>query len=247
MNAVGTVLLFGSLWGAFYLSGAKAREAEKNEGFAVVELFTSEGCSSCPPADRLIEKLSASNQDKQVYIMAYHVDYWDHQGWKDRFSSGDYSRRQHQYADWLRVQSLYTPQIVVNGSEEYVGSDEQSVTNAISRSLGNKSTDELVLNSRIEGTKINVSYQAKSKDQDANLVFALVQKKAQSDVRAGENTGRKLSHVQIVRKLDQVKISDEGKATIPLPEDFKGNDWELIGFVQKTANGQITAAAKSAL
>ena len=247
MNALGTVLLFGGLWGAFYVSGAKAREAEKNEGFAVVELFTSEGCSSCPPADRLLEKLNASNQDKAVYVMAFHVDYWDHQGWKDKFSSGEYSRRQHKYADWLRLQSLYTPQIVVNGSEEYVGSDEQSVTNAISRSLGKKSTDELVLNSRIEGKNIKVDYQAKSNDPDASIVFALVQKKAQSDVKAGENTGRKLSHVQIVRKLDQVKLSDKGNVTIAVPADFRSTEWELISFVQQAVNGKITAAAKSAL
>src|SRR5882757_7431762 len=97
-----------------------------SKGFAVVELSTSEGCSSCPPADELVEKIQKDNKNGKIYILAFHVDYWDHQGWKDRFSDREFSNRQRQYAGWLNLQTVYTPQIVVNGTTEYVGSDQSS-------------------------------------------------------------------------------------------------------------------------
>src|ERR1700739_3900608 len=81
-----------------------------DKGFAVIELFTSEGCSSCPPADQLVAKIEKEVKDRPVYILAYHVGYWNNSGWKDAFSSADYSKRQRDYASWLHVQSVYTPQ-----------------------------------------------------------------------------------------------------------------------------------------
>jgi hypothetical protein len=86
-----------------------------------------EGCSSCPPADELIDRIQKDNDNKQIYIMAFHVDYWDHQGWKDRFSDPEFSKRQRQYANWLNLQTVYTPQIVVNGATEHVGSDQDAI------------------------------------------------------------------------------------------------------------------------
>src|SRR5580704_5223589 len=80
-----------------------------NKGFAVVELFTSEGCSSCPPADELVAKIEKESKDKPVYILAYHVDYWNRLGWKDVFSSAEYSKRQNEYAGYLHLQQIYTP------------------------------------------------------------------------------------------------------------------------------------------
>src|ERR1700709_1440967 len=88
--------------------------AAAGKGFAVIELFTSEGCSSCPPADALVARVQKESNDKPVYILAFHVDYWNHLGWKDAFSSAEYSERQNQYARWLKLSSVYTPQIVVN-------------------------------------------------------------------------------------------------------------------------------------
>src|ERR1700749_4297588 len=82
----------------------------ENKGVAVVELFTSEGCSSCPPADELVARIQKEDKDKQVYILAFHVDYWNRLGWKDVFSSADFSKRQNEYANWLNLQSVYTPQ-----------------------------------------------------------------------------------------------------------------------------------------
>src|SRR5476651_2422634 len=98
-----------------------------NQRFAVVELFTSEGCSSCPPADEAIAKLQKESNGKPVYILAFHVDYWNRLGWKDVFSNADYSERQNEYAKYLRLESVYTPQVVVNGKKEFVGSEESTL------------------------------------------------------------------------------------------------------------------------
>ncbi|MEO6849831.1 MAG: DUF1223 domain-containing protein, partial [Mucilaginibacter sp.] len=119
--------------------GIKNKKIVKTEvtskGFAVVELFTSEGCSSCPPADAVVAKVQKESANKPVYILAYHVDYWNRLGWKDVFSSPEYSARQNQYAHWLKLSSVYTPQVVVNGRTEFVGSEEGALRGAISTNL----------------------------------------------------------------------------------------------------------------
>jgi len=216
--------------------------AHNSKGFAVVELFTSEGCSSCPPADKLVEKIQKENASQPVYILAFHVDYWDFQGWKDRFANPDYSARQRRYADWLHLETVYTPQVVINGASECVGSDEGSLTKAITAGLDQTTAATLTLQGNIQGDKLNVEYNT-TDEKNAELVLALVQKSAESNVRAGENAGRKLSHVQIVRQLVYQDVNDKKKITINLPKDFNQNSWEVIGFVQHKNDGHITAGA----
>jgi len=96
------------------------------EPVAVVELFTSEGCSSCPPADRILSRLTAETQrdHRRIYTLSFHVDYWDRLGWRDPYSSSANSDRQRQYAELMKLQSVYTPQMIVNGRIEFVGSDQ---------------------------------------------------------------------------------------------------------------------------
>jgi hypothetical protein len=224
-------------------SSKKPPLAHNNNGFAVVELFTSEGCSSCPPADKLVERIQSENANQPIYILAFHVDYWDFQGWKDRFANPDYSARQRRYADWLHLETVYTPQVVINGTSECVGSDEGSLTKAITAGLDQTAAATLTLQGNVEGDKLNVEYNT-SNDKNADLVLALVQKSAESNVRAGENAGRKLSHVQIVRQLAYQQINDKKKITINLPKDFNQIGWELIGFVQQKNNGRITAVSR---
>jgi hypothetical protein len=216
-----------------------------NKGFALVELFTSEGCSSCPPADKLLEKLQQENASQPVYVIAFHVDYWDHQGWKDRFSDRAYTERQRRYADWLRVESIYTPQVVVNGSGEYVGSDEARIVKAVNAAVNRMADNTLTLTSQTENNQLKVNYELTGQTGKKALFLALVQKKANTQVKAGENEGRALTHVQIVRQLIPVNIKPSGSTTIDLPADYNKEGWELIGFVQHTGNGRITAAARA--
>lgn len=228
---------------------AKNLSLKGNEkGFAVVELFTSEGCSSCPPADALVARIQKENPDKKIYILAYHVDYWDRQGWKDVYSDADYSKRQSRYANWLNLQSVYTPQIVMNGKTEFVGSDQGSLLRSISASLQETPNKTLTIKTTVANGQVNVDYQTNEAVKKSELVIALVQKSGQTKVRAGENSGRTLTHVQIVRKLIIESLrTDSGKLSFAVPEDYKTNEWELIGFVQNNADGSILSAAKSEL
>lgn len=217
------------------------------KGFAVVELFTSEGCSSCPAADELVAKIQKEVSDKPVYILAFHVDYWNRLGWRDVFSNADYSRRQNDYANYLKIQSVYTPQIVVNGKTEFVGSQEGTLRNAIRTSLGKAAEDQLTLNVTGQtATKAELRYNIAVDNKNTVLLLALVQKTAQTKVRSGENGGRTLSHVQIVRNLQTVKLNGKtGSASIALPHNFDAHGWEVIGFLQNTVRGTITGAAKT--
>lgn len=219
------------------------------KGFAVVELFTSEGCSSCPPADELVARIQKEDKDKPVYILAFHVDYWNRLGWKDVFSSADYSKRQNEYANWLNLQSVYTPQIVVNGKKEFVGSEEGTLRNAITAGLRNNPAATLTLNTQKGQDRISVQYRVNGAEKNTNLLLALVQKAAQTKVQRGENGGRTLSHVQIVRKIQSVALSagGNGNAAIALPEGINAQDWEVIGLVQNQTSGEILAAAKANL
>jgi hypothetical protein len=217
------------------------------KGFAVVELFTSEGCSSCPPADALVARVQKESAEKPVYILAFHVDYWNRLGWKDVFSSHDYSSRQYQYSKLIKSE-VYTPQIIVNGHTEFVGSDEKSLRNAIKTGLENPAKTELVLsNIKVEGDKANVQYHATGVTNGSNLLIALIEKNATTKVQSGENGGRTLSHVQIVTQLKSISLKSNvnGTESIALPHGFDPQKFELIGFVQNTSTGEITGATKA--
>jgi hypothetical protein len=239
-----TIVAFGFLSFATDVNKVKA-----NKGFAVVELFTSEGCSSCPPADALIEKIQKESNDQPVYILAFHVDYWDRLGWKDSFSSAAYSKRQNQYSQWLNAQ-VYTPQAVVNGSKEFVGSKEGAMRSAIKDQLQKGSSAGLELSDikRDEG-KITLQYHVQLKPANTSLLLALVEKNAVSKVLRGENGGRTLSHVQIVRNLQTIHLNGQnnGAGTLEIPAGLDGNGLEVIAFLQNNSNGEIIAATKSGI
>ncbi|WP_343672041.1 DUF1223 domain-containing protein [Chitinophaga sp.] len=199
-----------------------------SQGFIVLELFTSEGCSSCPPAEELLASIQT---DKPVYILEYHVDYWDRLGWKDPFSSHQFSERQYQYSRFLSSQ-VYTPQLVMNGTSECVGSDAAIVNKTINAALSKPAKTTLNVQGTIRGGKLTVNQK--------NILIAIVQKHAVSQVKRGENEGRTLSHIQIVRSLRLVK----GKEAIDLPDGFNLQDYEIIAMVQNPSTGEITAVSR---
>jgi hypothetical protein len=219
------------------------------KGFAVIELFTSEGCSSCPPADELAAKIQKEYRDQPVYILAYHVDYWNRLGWRDVFSNAAYSARQYQYAKYLKIQQVYTPQIVVNGKKEFVGSEEVTLRNAIKSSLKQDASAQITLTDlKANGNKATLHYQTEGNGNNTVLLLALVQKNAVSNVRAGENSGRKLAHVQIIHELRSVILSNGrgGVESIDLPKEFNPQGWEVIALIQNTNTGEIIGAVKQA-
>jgi hypothetical protein len=222
-------------------------ETISNTGFAVVELFTSEGCSSCPPADAVVAKLQKESNGKPIYILAFHVDYWNNLGWKDIFSDAGYSKRQRDYAKYLLAQ-VYTPQVVVNGKTEFVGSEEGHLNNAVKSALQKQALSQITLvNMQTSSKFVQVHYEVKDNGNHSTLLLALIQKTAQSQVKAGENSGHTLSHVQIVRDLKTVPLSinTAGTEKISLPDSFTPQNWEVIGLIQNTTTGEIMGAAKA--
>lgn len=235
--------------GLFSFKSRPAAKADKPAGFAVVELFTSEGCSSCPPADEIVAKIEKESAGKPVYILAFHVDYWNRLGWKDQFSSAAYSQRQSKYADWLHLSSVYTPQAVVNGKKEFVGSEEGTLRSSIKSSLAIPSAEMITLSDlKTDAGKVSVHYRVAGDSKNSTLLIALVQKNAVSKVLKGENAGSTLSHVQIVKDVQSTDLStgSSGNVLLPLPANVKGG-LELIAFVQKKNSGEITGANKIAL
>jgi len=231
---------------AFAVSAFKNNPATSKvpagNGFVLIELFTSEGCSSCPPADELVAKIQKEDKDKAVYILAYHVDYWNNLGWKDQFSSAAYSQRQRQYAAWLKAE-VYTPQIVVNGKKEFVGSEEGTLRNAIQSGLQKQDNSSLTFsNTRIDHDQLSVQYQTKGGN---TLLIAFVQKAATTKVKNGENGGKTLSHINIVKALNSVALHQpNGNASVRLPDGYNQQNWDIIGFTQNTQTGEVLSAQR---
>lgn len=219
------------------------------KGIAVLELFTSEGCSSCPPADALMGKIQNEYKDGHVYVLAYHVDYWDKQGWKDIFSNADYTKRQYDYAQWLGIEPVYTPQVIINGKTEHIASQESIVRASITKALSKPAIANLSLKAIQKNDILTVTHTISGASKNSRLLLAIIQKTAQSKVRRGENGGRVLSHYQIVRHLHNTALNRSGKgsANINLPKGFNSKDFEVIGVVQDMNSGAILGAAKAIL
>jgi hypothetical protein len=223
-------------------SSAKNSSENSNNGFAVVELFTSEGCSSCPPADNAVAKLLKEHSDN-VYVLGYHVDYWDNLGWKDIFSNAAYTQMQREYAKAFQLSSVYTPQIVVNGTEQFVGSNEAKLNNVVNKELQQASIVRLNIDAKsIDNKTVMVNYSTDARD--VKLKIALIQLNAENKIRRGENTGATLHHVNIVRDLQTISATDKGNVTVDIPEGLTAKDCRVIAFTQNTGDNKITAATE---
>ena len=220
-------------------------------GFAVVELFTSEGCSSCPPADQLLREITqkAKEENLTIYTLGFHVDYWNYLGWEDVFSQKDYSRRQYQYAQAMQTTSVYTPQLIINGTKAFNGSDREQAWKTIHQALQKPSS--LKLNLSIAEKSANtyeLSYQISSIPPDSTLNFALVEKNLKSNVSRGENTGRLLQHDNVVRFFNTTDIkAPEHKITFSINNQWKKEDLAVIAYIQNKKDTMIVAAAQTGL
>jgi hypothetical protein len=183
----------------------------------LVELFTSEGCSSCPPADALLGRLRQefAGRGFEVIPLGFHVDYWNSLGWKDRFSAAEFSRRQEQYARALRVDGPYTPQMVVDGETEFVGSESARASAAIAEAANRSQRAQIELSlSALD----KLTVKASSAENGAQVMLAITEDNLSTKVGAGENNGRELHHAAVVRELHPLgKIQNGSFATsVPL-------------------------------
>lgn len=217
-------------------------------GFVLVELFTSEGCSSCPAADEAVAAI-AHKYKEQVFVLGFHVDYWNRLGWKDQFSNAAYSNRQKEYASSFSLNSIYTPQVVVNGREEMVGSNKRQLEETIESELDKNIPFTLQVTATFSSNaNITVLYSTNA-EVNNKLNIALVQLNASTQVKSGENNGRTLSHINIVRSFQSIDLKEmkSGKLSIKLPDGLTFNQFRLIAFTQDKVNYHITSIAATSI
>ncbi|MRX68608.1 DUF1223 domain-containing protein [Flavobacterium resistens] len=233
----------------FFLIGNSifSQNNKDKKGFAFLELYTSEGCSSCPPADELMGKIQHEYKDSNVFVLSYHVDYWDKQGWKDVFSNAANTKRQYDYAKFMEKDPIYTPQLIINGKIDYIGSQETAVQNGIRTALLKPAVTEITLEASKQENKLNLNYNINKISKNNRLYVAVVQKAAKSNVKRGENANHVLSHFQIVRSLNGFALTgnQKGNVSLSLPKGFNSKDFEIIGFVQDMNSGIILGANRA--
>jgi len=205
----------------------------------IVELFTSQGCSSCPPADALISQL-AQNRG-QVIPLAFHVDYWDHLGWRDPFSSRLWTQRQMMYVRSFALNGGYTPQMVVNGSRQFVGSNRMAMNAAVEEASRAKSVGTVQIDATRAGTRIDATIHADA-PATSDIVLVLFENGIATQIERGENEGRRATDDAIVRRIVRV---GSGSLTKSVSVDTDPS-WKKLGavvFVQDRRSLAITAAA----
>lgn len=222
-------------------------EDSYGDSFVVIELFTSEGCSSCPPADRLLAKLAKQESTRRFFLLSYHVDYWDYLGWKDRFSSPSFSDRQRWYAVKFASRRIYTPQMIINGTQAFVGSREDIAGVEIEKALKQKAAAKLSLKI-VDHREKKVSLVALTNEEIPSstvLLMSIIQKFAETAVLRGENRGEKLQHVNVVRTLQKATAVANQQIPITLrrPLDVQAEQLQIMAFLQDENSGEILAAS----
>lgn len=210
----------------------------------VLELFTSQGCSSCPSADRLLKEVTESPEQAHIIALAYHVDYWNRLGWRDPFSKLAYTNYQQEYGRKFGGRSIYTPQLVINGTKHIVGSDKASLNTSFSKLKNKKLPFPISINNVTKnGTSISLEYDTLL-SQNNRLNIVLVLKEHTTVVKRGENRNRILidTHIVIDKKVIYNNDTSDSKITF---EDvsFDLAVLEVVAYIQKD-NLEIIGATK---
>jgi hypothetical protein len=250
-------LLAASMFAAIVTTPLMAEQASSSDATqpVVVELFTSEGCSSCPPADRVAIDLQ-KDLGSDVIVLSEHVDYWNYLGWQDPYSAPLFTSRQHDYAKKLGQQSVYTPEAIVDGTFGMVGSGRGNLKNAIEKA-------SRVPKVRVSISSSNAADDASKKElgisaiapsgssgTNAQLFIAVTENNLRSNVRSGENGGSVLEHTGVVRYLhkvgESVKLEDNKQITlnteVRLDPRWKKQDLRIVAFFQDVSSRAIRGA-----
>jgi hypothetical protein len=245
-------LLCTLLVSSFFLHGQENRGQEavgnflesvfegKETAFAVVELFTSEGCSSCPPADKVLSTLvhAARTRELPLYGIAWHIDYWDYLGWRDLYGSEENARRQVQYT--RRLDSpVYTPQVIVNGVEVvWPPASMQATLKAVESALGNGTSITLKAKMDSGAEELIVSYGAENTGRAWELMFVVVERGLERRILSGENAGKLLVHDNTARAFRRAPAGG-GRLRIALPADIDRDRSSLIAVLQDPTTMRI--------
>lgn len=233
---------------SFTLKSAMKNNKSKpsTEGFAVLELFTSQGCSSCPPADAVLAKYAGQN-NLNIIPLAFHVDYWNRLGWNDPFSKSEFTERQSNYARLLNAQGNYTPQIVINGKYELVGSKETAVDNLVNKELAIKRQFHInIKKASVNQNILNIEYETDAANANMITNLALVKKKEFTSIKEGENRGLKQNFYNIVFDFKTLKSNANiNKASFQFNPNWISTDFIVVAYLQNFNTGVITGATKS--
>lgn len=240
-------------FGTGILPTVETRTEDSAEAYALVELFTSQGCSSCPRADALIAQTQANNPG--VMVLSFHVDYWNRLGWKDPFSSKANTARQGSYTRHFGLRSLYTPQAVVNGNTEFTGSDAGRLRQALAKAKKTGLPHAVALHNpamqgnaqATSGRTQQVAYSISRIEKlppAARLHLAIVSPRETTQVRAGENGGRTLTHTHVVRALHTYPATATGHIQFTYPAGFKAGPGTLVAFLQDSLTLQVLGVGR---
>jgi hypothetical protein len=214
----------------------------------LVELFTSEGCSSCPPADALLRQVNGTQTSggQLVVGISEHVTYWNSLGWSDPFSSSVYTERQNAYSERFHLEGVYTPQMVINGAEQIVGSDRAALLRAVQQEEGERPQLSLrIVSLSVAQNTLTVDFSTSGElpAHGADLIAVLADDSDRSSVLHGENSGRLLAHVAVARSITRVarvQAVGERAVQIPIPASFETTPGHhLILFAQTPGNGRV--------
>ncbi len=244
-------------------SGVVAQDTSSADRAAVVpvlvELFTSEGCSSCPPVDRWLQKMDSSQPvpGAQLIVLSEHVDYWDHDGWKDPFSSSTLTDRQSAYASKLGLATVYTPQVIVDGTSELRANDSQQVNQVFRKTVTKPKIPVRITSVSTEVgvplvAQVHVEIDGTSTQRDADIYMALALDHVESEVLRGENSGQRLSYVAVVQSLTRVGKLQKGRkfdqdVQMKLRRGSDPTNVRMIVFVQDGGPGEVLGATSERL
>ena len=209
-------------------------------GTVVLELFTSQGCSSCPSADKLMAQTIASSKTEgnKIIGLSFHVDYWNRLGWKDPYSKKEWTQRQYQYGEWFKNDGVYTPQLVVNGVEEFVGSDK----NKLGQAMKGTGADKIKFSvSQINWNGKNISAKVASEGSldDIKLFAVIIAKHTQNYIPRGENSGITLSGNNVVMEMTVLKSEKLQALSMPIPSGLIKDNAALVIFAQHNLSHKI--------
>ncbi len=213
----------------------------------LVELFTSEGCSDCPPADALLQRLDSTQfvPGAMAIVLSEHVTYWNHQGWRDPFSFDEMDTRQQDYSARFGLNSVYTPQMVVDGEEQFVGSDIKTLTHAVQKAASSTKLSVEIVDPSLQNGKAVFSLKNAPDGGKARWYAALAEDATHSEVARGENAGRTLHHVAVVRVLHELKCSGDGQIfSMRIESTTNAGGLRLVVFAIDPHSGKVIAAAQ---
>lgn len=233
-------MLIGIIFALLFIPAhINSEECTSEESFAVLELFTSQGCASCPSADSLLKKVY--NPNKKIYAISLHVDYWDYLGWKDPYARKENSEKQKEYFRKMSWR-VYTPQIVMNGQSHFIGSDEEKIMQNLSVKLPNRNDSRLNLSLSRGQNELKVNFKTICTSSNSVLKVHLLRKNVKNKVNNGENAGLLLEHINVSEGYQEFDLAKGGSGLAKFSLKTSPSEYRILAYIQNRNSNLILAA-----